>query len=473
MLLLQLLVALFLPWLAGAVWLRVGWRKPPAGAWPLVLGYGYLLGLLATTLLMRLWNALGLKLAFWPLAGLLFLLALAGIWLSRDIPWRGWQGSGGGAAKAPAPWHTIFIGLLLAVLVIRYAGLGLEILWRPLYPWDAWTIWAPRAKVWFALKELVPFVDSETWLRHPSPEIYTLPASQYPKTVSLIQLWIALALERWDDSLINLPWLLCAGALGLAFYGQLRCAGLKALMSLIGVYLLLSIPLLNTHTALAGYADLWLATVYALAGMAFLQWLRTGDLRQGGLALLFALACPLMKREGLAWMVTFLPPLLVAYLSFKKILLAAAVGLIGLAVWYMAGGFQLGGLWLTPEVIQVPFIGRFELELHAVWEPFYRNLFLLGSWNLLWYFVIAVFLFSAIRIVTHRQLLIDTAFIGSGLALILFTFFFTSNAAWVENYTIINRILLQWVPTLLFYIFLLLDFRATPSVELHGTKSGG
>src|SRR5699024_3645182 len=158
----------------------------------------------------------------------------------------------------------------------------------------------------------------------------------YPKTVSLISLWVSLALERWDDSLINLPWLFCAIALGLAFYVQLRGWGFTLLASLLGTYLLFSLPLLNTHVALAGYADLWLATVYCLAGMAFLQWLRTGDSRQGGLALLLALACPLINREGLIWMLTFLPPLMIARLSSKAILLTGVGSLIGLTVWYVS-----------------------------------------------------------------------------------------------------------------------------------------
>ncbi len=456
MFLLQLFIALFLPWVLGIIWLRIGWRKPPIGAWPLILGYGYLLGLLTTTLLMSLWDAIGLKQSLWPLIGLLSSLALVGAWLSRNTPWKGWGSRGEDGVNAQTPWQRVLLGLLLTFLAIRYAGLGLEIIWRPLYPWDAWTTWAPRAQVWFTLKELVPFVDSATWLHHPSQEIYTLPAWEYPRAVSLIQLWIALALERWDESLVNLPWLLCAVALGLAFYGQLRYLGLRVANSLLGAYLLLSIPLLNTHTALAGYADLWLATVYSLAGMAFIQWLRTGDPRQGGLVLLFALACPLIKREGLIWMLTFLPPLLIAYLSFRKILLAGIGGLIGLLVWYIAGGFSFGDLQITPEVIQVPLVGRFELGPHFVWEPFYRSLFLMGSWNLLWYLVIAVVLLSVVRIATDHKLLIYTTFIGSGLVVILFTFFFTSSAAWAEHYTAINRVLLQWTPTLLFYIFLLL-----------------
>lgn len=453
---LQLFTALLLPWLLGIAWLRMGWRPLARSTSPLVLGYAYLLGMLATTLVMRLWDAVGLKQAFWPLAGLLSVLTLIGFWVSRHKSGNAWSHFGNNGASPLIGWQKGLFALLIAVLALRFATLGLEVLWRPLYPWDAWTTWAPRAQVWFALKELTAFVDSTTWLHHPSSEIYTLPAWHYPKTVSLIQLWISLALERWDDSLINLPWLLCAGALGLAFYGQLRCWGLPPLTALIGTYLLLSIPLLNTHTALAGYADLWLATAYSLAGMAFLQWLRNGDPRQGWLALLLILACPLIKREGLVWMLTFLPPLVIARLSLKAMLMASAGGLGALIAWYAAGGIRLGELQLTPQVIQIPFLGRFEIALHWVWEPFYQNLWVMSSWNLFWYLITAMLALSAIRIAAYRQLVVSFTLIGSGLIVIFVTFFLTSNAAWAEYYTSINRILLHLAPILLFYSLVLL-----------------
>jgi hypothetical protein len=456
----QLFIALFLPWLLGIVWLRIGWRKAEKDAWPLVFGYAYLLGILATTLVMHLWDMIGLKQAFWPIVGFLLVLLLLGLWMGYKIPWGDKKSAASSITGEQSPWQKLFFGLLLAVLIIRFVDLGLEILWRPLYPWDAWTTWASRTHVWFALKELVPFVDSADWLHSSSKEIYTMPAWDYPKTVSLIQLWISLALERWDDSLINLPWLLCAVTLGLAFYGQLRCWGLTPLASLLGTYLLLSLPLLNTHIALAGYADLWLATAYSLAGMAFLQWLRTGDPRQGWLALLFALACPLLKREGLIWMLTFLPPLLIARLSFKAMLWAGAGGLVSLIAWYAAGGISIGELQLTPNVIRIPSLGRFEIVLHLVWEPFYQNLLVMNNWNLFWYLVIAALIFSAIHVITHRQFFIYFTFIASSLVVIFVTFFLTNNAAWAEYYTAINRILLHLVPILLFYILLL--FHAYP-----------
>jgi hypothetical protein len=454
----QLFIALFLPWLLGLVWLRIGWRKAEKGVWPLVFGYGYLLGLLITTFAMRLWDMIGLKQSFWPIVSLLSILLLLGLWVARRIPWQDAKSAlSNSTDEQKSPWQKLFFGLLVAALVIHFTDLVLEVLWRPLYPWDAWTTWAPRAHIWFTLKDLVPFVDSASWLYSFNKEIYTIPAWDYPKTVSLIQLWISLALEQWDDSLINVPWLLCAVALGLAFYGQLRCWSLTPLMSLLGTYLLLSLPLLNTHIALAGYADLWLATAYSLAGMAFLQWLRTSDPRQGWLALLFALACPLLKREGLIWMLTFLPPLLIARLSLKAMLLASAGGLIGLIVWYINGGISIGELQLTPDVIQIPSLGRFEIALHFVWEPFYQNLLVMSTWNLFWYLIIVALIFSVARAVTDRQFFIYFIFIASGLVVIFVTFFLTNNAAWAEYYTSINRILLHLAPNLLFYTLLLLQ----------------
>jgi hypothetical protein len=58
-------LALVVPWLAGALCIRAAWRGvAPAGIWPVALGYGYVLGLLVVTLLLRLQAALGLRLDF-------------------------------------------------------------------------------------------------------------------------------------------------------------------------------------------------------------------------------------------------------------------------------------------------------------------------------------------------------------------------------------------------------------------------
>ena len=60
--------------------------------------------------------------------------------------------------------------------------------------------------------------------------------------------------------------------LGAAFYGHARAAGASPVTALAFTYMLLSMPLLNTHVALAGYADLLLGACYCAAIMAFHNW---------------------------------------------------------------------------------------------------------------------------------------------------------------------------------------------------------
>jgi hypothetical protein len=89
---LGLTIALFLPWFLGYVWVRLLWSWQPSHSThphattsllshlsyhvALHLGYGYILGILATTLLMRVWNAAGFKQDFLALS--LILAALTG-----------------------------------------------------------------------------------------------------------------------------------------------------------------------------------------------------------------------------------------------------------------------------------------------------------------------------------------------------------------------------------------------------------
>jgi hypothetical protein len=95
-------------------------------------------------------------------------------------------------------------------LVLRFALLLLEVTMRPLYPWDAWTQWATKARVWFALKTMVPFVGVPDWFALPSGTAYYDAAPTYPATVPLSQAWSATLLGRFDDALVNLPWWLTA-----------------------------------------------------------------------------------------------------------------------------------------------------------------------------------------------------------------------------------------------------------------------
>ncbi len=251
-------LALALPVLLGGLWLRQFVPFNCAGRTALVWGNGALLGLLLIPQLMRALDALQIPLTFAATASLVgALIALALVTqLLRGLK----------APSVPAPVlycsampaaHKGLFWFLLLLIVVRVTTLGLEIVWRPLFPWDATTHWATKARVWFEYNRIVPFVTKDAWWEIGGAGIFTDLHPHYPVAVPLLQVWMNLALGRWDESLMNLPWLLCLMALGSAFYGQLRALGLGPVLAIAFVYLLLSMPLLNTHVALAGYADIF------------------------------------------------------------------------------------------------------------------------------------------------------------------------------------------------------------------------
>ena len=451
-------LSLLLPWMAMSLWLRLLWPEPRPGRWPMVLGYGYLLGIIGSAGVLWLQGALG-----WPL-GSRVLLIVPGLLLVTALLLLS-RGKSPGNAEVRASeylslWRGFVFGLILLWVVARFAGLALEIWWQPLFPWDAWTTWGARAKVWTALQTLVPFVSPEAWLADRTGTLHTIDAWSYPATISLVAAWPTLALGAWNETAANIPWLGVALALGLGFYGQARLWGASPLTAMVFVWMVLSVPLLNTQIALAGYADLWLATALGLALMAFLQWLRSGDPRQGFLTILSILVCISIKREGLVWVLLFIPSLIAAKLG-KNVLQILAVVLMGLVVFLWVQGvieFDLPGLGsvrLSANVIQLPFIDEFRVDYHPVWEPVLRQYFLYSNWHLFAYVLVLSFVAAIAALFLNSPrgwLKAGLVWALGSLAAIYFLFFWTDAYLWAVKATSINRILLQFIPGLFFWI---------------------
>lgn len=452
-----LLAALFLSWLLGVVWLRVRWLKADNIAWPTLLGYGYLAGALATTQVMRLLDLLDLNLGFASVALTLALLIALGLWGGRDMAWRGLRM--GSDCRAIAGWYRAAFAGLLALVAIRLGGLGLEVIWQPLYSWDAWSQWATKARVWYELGHLAPFVSSDVWLQ--STDVFTDRAPHYPPTVPLLQVWTGFGLGRWDDALMNLPWLMGAVALALAFYGQARQWGITPLFAMMFTYFLVSLPLLDTHVALAGNADLFLGAIYGLAAFAFFHWVRSRDTWQGTMAILLGAGCILIKQPGIGWALTLLPAFWVALAPRAGLIGTAVFGVLGLAVLLIFGqnGFNLLGYSI-------------KLVFTPVWEPLWNNMAILDNWHLLFYLVVAALLLSLPRLFVpaYRAM---TILVSTALTFVLVIFFFTHVSAWVEDYTVVNRALLHLVPMLLFYVMVLFwEMPCPPATMITRSQSG-
>jgi hypothetical protein len=453
---------LALPWLLGiALLLALDWPRSSAdadgraaGTAALRVGYGYFIGALALTLWMRTLSVTGV--AFGRISiGAPLLIAVAALFARaaqrNRISVAAVRNATSALVRPPlSRWQQWAWMLLLAWLGLRFASIAAEVVWRPLYPWDAWVQWATKARVWYELGHIVPFVRAEVWLSGVSGAYFDASPNE-PSTVPLLQVWSCVALGRWDDSAMNWPWLFMLLALTLAVYGVLRSAGLSLLGALIGGYLVASLPLLDTHAALAGYADLMLAGVYTCAALALHRWVLRRDARDAALALLLALACPLVKISGMVWVLTLVPGVVVALFPRRgPKLVAMGFGVAGLILLALAQ--------FTPTLL-----GH---RLHLDYQPPLRSLveayLFFGNWHLLWYAAFALAIVGA-RHLVRPPLALLAMIVAAELGVLFIAFAFPGATSVVEFGTA-NRATLQVAPLLTCLCVLLWRELTTPGV---------
>ena len=224
--LLGIATSLTLPWAFGITWmLFLMGRTCRWNCW-IVADHGYLMGIFLTTLIMRASDFAEFLQNFQGIVAAISLLTLVGIaLLCARPPMKAIQPTSIEARQ----WQRAFIVALVFFIVYRYTGLAREILLRPLYPWDAWMNWTPKAINWFHNRQLTEFISPSNWLEYSGDTLaYTTGATnawKYPVTVPLIQLWGMLGAGSADQNYSNLPWLFAPLAFSLSLYGHLRLVG--------------------------------------------------------------------------------------------------------------------------------------------------------------------------------------------------------------------------------------------------------
>jgi hypothetical protein len=455
----NLFTGLLLPWLGGALWLSLVESRLSRDSRPNRLrqtGYGFFLGYAVLFLVLIAshawvgqvsWGGIMLFLLLFAASGSLFL------WFSSarrpTIKRDGWT-----SLTTAQKWLLIALAAWIALHLLFVAN---EVLNQPVFPWDAWQTWIYRAKAWILSGELAEMVGPDQWATATSPGIYAVQGAEYPLLPSMIPYWAAMSLGRWSETLVNLPALLAGLAIGLALYGQCREAGMNPLISLAACYLLYSIPLFATHIALAGYADLWMA---GFAGLGFLALMRGAISRQGfqtALGFLLLSLGLLVKNEGAVWLLAALLMQALVTFHWRTNLIAGLVLGVLVSASFALGVTHVelplaGTLGVVDGRLDIPFIGRFALEVHDVRQAYLVNFFMMGSWNLLWLLVAASLFLAVIgrKPGAASECRVGAVFIVIFLAPQLFIFGFTNQGAWADTYTAINRLPLHFLPALLF-----------------------
>jgi hypothetical protein len=346
------------------------------------------------------------------------------------------------------PLHSaevVWFGLLLVLICAHLIFALLNVLQRPIFPWDAWTTWVYRTKAWFlagGLKEIAS--PSDFWVMD-AGEVYTIGAFRYPDMTSVYQYWNALILSDWNEQWVALSWLLLCLSITVAMYGLGRRLAFPPTLSLLFAYLLVSLPLIGIHASLAGYSDLWMAGYVGIGFGLLLVGLAQDSAREVVLGLLLCGIAVLVKKEGVVWFALALWVVWIHTLPrwWWSLALAGATSVFVVlwSIWNSANGLE----GLLEGMVLLPVVGVVKLQLNDVLEPFFRNLFAMGNWNIFWY-VLPVAMGFALLNWRSRKNRIALSIIGWPLLAILLLFMFSDQGAWAKDFTAINRLFLHFLP---------------------------
>src|SRR5258708_11140334 len=226
--LLGLLLGLLLLWAFGIACLaafpgNAAWTTQPGGfAW--TFGAGGLAGLFLATLWLRALSFAGIHFGVAVIAAPVAIATLALGWIV--VRRRGAAESTlrdvliALSGRSLERTSRLIWRLLLAWIALRFAMLLAEVATRPLYPWDSWTQWATKARVWYELGRIAAFARSDAWFAAGGTAYFDA-GPNYPGTLGLMQVLACTFLGRWDDTLMTLPASMLTVPFAIAAFGAL------------------------------------------------------------------------------------------------------------------------------------------------------------------------------------------------------------------------------------------------------------
>jgi len=349
--------------------------------------------------------------------------------------------------------------VLLLILIGGHLILGtLEVLYRPVFPWDAWLNWMYRAKALYLSGATATFDPVSLWTAGQEPENpYAVAGQDYPLLLPFLTVGVATLLGGWSETLVNMPTAVLGLLLATGTFGLGRRCGLPPVLALAAAYAVVSTPLAGAHLALAGQADIWMT---ATSGLGFAA-LYSAAIHPHRHDLLLGLALvtlgALIKAEGVVWLA--LAVLFLGVLKApRRILGTGAIVLLALALIVVFGPGTidlpvLGRVGLSETTLHIPLLGSHTLQRFDLGDDYAANFLLGASWNLLWYGVVLATIVALARVRRDR---------GARSVLALFfcvalgqisIFFFTEQGAWAEDWTAINRLPLHFLPAITVAVF--------------------
>jgi hypothetical protein len=281
------------------------------------------------------------------------------------------------ASSQLLPWQKIATGVFGLWIAAKIVA-GFIFLIGPPYYDDVMTNWNMRGKAFFVQQELVLEIEPGK----------AGGVASYPQAVPLTKTWLAQLNGDWHEGLVNsihIVWYICA--LALIFFALRRMLSLP--WSLLGVYILSSIPLYSMHGMIA-YTDLYLS-ILLLLSLSFLFFAanNTGEQRASFLKMGALLTGMLVYTKNEA-LLLHLPPIVLLVVLTMVLGKFTSKEKRSTILWYSGSIASFLIPWLAFKWINglsfgnAKSISGLDIEWHeGVLRAIGFNTFFEGNWNIL------------------------------------------------------------------------------------------
>ena len=353
-------------------------------------------------------------------------------------------------ALTAAPLTRVLLGLLLIHLSLILANS----VFRPTFPWDAFTTWMYASKAWVLSDSITELVYAPTWLSKVDSLGHPMYASHYPQTLSTHTAALSALSGAWRPLVPGLTWAACWIAIILMTGGAIKSASGNQPIALIGVYMMGSLPLLNAHAALAGYADIWMVLCSGGGLMMLLVWSQLKTPQFLYLSLMLLLAGAVIKAEGWIWAgmggVFLLHQYFLGRRNYILMLLFFGLSLASMVALDITE-ISLGpaGFWgFSADQISVGVLGSYATRPYNALPNYYAALINEPNFHLLGVVYLASLLVISFKLRRGAApfWLMSCLIIGSQSII----FGLSSFSEYAESGTAINRLLLHFVPVFVF-----------------------
>jgi hypothetical protein len=323
----------------------------------------------------------------------------------------------------------------------------------PLTPWDAWSAWVAKSKIWYAfgLDQLI--VNQADWFEISGSLMNH--TAHYPDGLSLIYFFNT-GFFGWNEPALNAIYPAMFIAFLLLFYGHLKILTDKK-HAIVALAILVTLPLINVHIVMAGYADIWVAVLLFTVVLNLQNYILDKELSSLIVASFFMLLLIMFKLEAMIWVLIVVMSCSLSVVEKSKRRLAYLIISSLLILWYLIGGIQInlpfGELIIAPHLIALPGLDPIPLNFISTMPAWFEAMFLSENWNLLWY-SLPVVIWMQLKISNKQLLTLPIIFHVLSLIFVFILFNMTVASSFANSFTSINRIIMHLVPIYIYFLIL-------------------